>query len=218
LIDNCSREARRLKDEYVSVEHLVTALLDEGSHPQPATAAGAWPDRRRFPVALTEIRGTSGHLRDPRGTYEALGKYGRDLVAEAARPARAGDRRDAEIRRTIQILSRKTKNNPVLIGEPGVGKTAIVEGLAQRINNGDVPRGCATRPSSRSTWAPRRGAKYRGEFEERSRRSSTRCSGEGRILLFVDELHTVGRRRAPRKAPWMPATCSSRCWRVVSCT
>jgi ATP-dependent Clp protease ATP-binding subunit ClpB len=196
LLDTAEREAKRLKDEYVSVEHLLLALLDEGS----SSAAGRvlhnhGLTRERFLSELTSVR---GHQRVtsamPEVTYEALEKYGRDLVAEA----RAGRMdpvigRDAEIRRVIQILSRKTKNNPVLIGDPGVGKTAIVEGLAQRIVNNDVPEGLRDKiVFALDMGALVAGAKYRGEFEERLKAVvSEVLAGQGRILLFIDELHTV---------------------------
>jgi len=195
LID-AEDEAKKLGDEYISVEHLLLSILGEGS----STAAGRLfaefdVTRDRFLTTLAEVRGSQrANTSTPEGSYEALEKYGVELVAQA----RAGKLdpvigRDEEIRRIIRILSRKTKNNPVLIGEPGVGKTAVVEGLAQRIVRGDVPGWLKDRMIfSLDLGSLLAGAKFRGEFEERLKAVLQEIKeSDGRILLFIDEVHNI---------------------------
>ncbi len=181
VLDRADDERRRLEDDYVSTEHLFLAI-----EPVPREEIVAWIGKVRGGQRVTS--------QDPEGSYQALEKFGRDLT-EAAEAGKLDPviGRDEEIRRVIQVLSRRTKNNPVLIGEPGVGKTAIAEGLAQRIVAGDVPEGL----KDRRVWALDlgallAGAKYRGEFEERLKAVLTEIkNSEGRIVLFIDELHTI---------------------------
>ncbi|MDR2850214.1 MAG: ATP-dependent chaperone ClpB [Verrucomicrobiota bacterium] len=196
LLVQAGDQAKRLKDEFLSVEHLLLAMADAGGRSacgRMLSEAGA--DTRKLLAALKEVRGNQRVTTDnPEGQYEALKKYGSDLV-ELAKAGKLDPviGRDAEIRHVVRILSRKTKNNPVLIGEPGVGKTAIVEGLAQRIMRGDVPEGLRDRTVfALDMTALMAGAKYRGEFEERLKAVLNEIqAAEGRILLFIDEIHTI---------------------------
>lgn len=189
------KAAARMKDEYVSVEHLVLGMLESPSRAVKEVLKTFGVDKNSFLEALSKVRGNQRVTSDnPESTYDVLNKYGQDLVALAkAQKLDPVIGRDAEIRNVVRILSRKTKNNPVLIGEPGVGKTAIAEGLAQRIVRGDVPENLKDRKVfSLDMGALVAGAKYRGEFEERLKSVLQEVKkSEGEIILFIDELHTI---------------------------
>jgi ATP-dependent Clp protease ATP-binding subunit ClpB len=195
VLEAAFAEAANLKDEYISTEHLLLAIAADENDPGARLLRASGADREALLKALASVRGGARVTdQDPESKYQALAKFGRDLT-DAARLGKVDPvvGRDEEIRRVVQVLSRRTKNNPVLIGEPGVGKTAIAEGLAQRIISGDVPGSLKDRRLiALDIGALIAGSKYRGEFEDRLKAVLREIAeAEGNVVLFIDELHTI---------------------------